>query len=144
MVDIKVTQIRQHGDGIFDIRPLAKKTAADDIQKGDLLKLTTGKVEKMDNVTDDSTFVGVADMKSEDANGPSIISVRLKCIVLAPVESAAYAFGAGLKGNFTNGTLEADGGANTIAHAWETKATTTSLHVMIDVINLQKLFAVSA
>jgi hypothetical protein len=144
MADIKATKILQFGDGKYDRMTLAKKTAADVIEKGDLLKVTTGEVEKTANVTDDSTFGGVCAMDSADANGPQNILFYLRAICEMPMESAAYNFGAGLKGNYTNGTLEADGGANTIAHAWETKATTTSLKVMFDVLNLAKLFTVSA
>jgi len=144
MADLKATQILQFGDGKFDRMTLAKKTAADDIQVGDFLKCTSGEVEKMAAVTDDGTFCGVSAMKSADANGIQNILFYTRCIVEMPMESAAYEFGAGLKGNFTNGTLEADGSANTIAHAWETKATTTSLKCLVDVLNLAKLFAVSA
>ena len=144
MADIKVTTILQFGDGKYDRMTMAKKTAADDIDKGDLLKLTSGEVEKTAAVTDDGTFCGVSAMKSADADGPQNILFYLRCICEVPMESAAYTFGAGLKGNYTNGTLEADGSANTIAHAWETKATTTSLKVMFDVLNLAKLFAVGA
>jgi len=144
MADVKATTILQPGDPIFGRVTLAKKTAADDIQKGDFLKLTTGEVEKMAAATDDATFVGIAAMKSEDADGPSTILVYTQCIIQMAMDSAAYAFGAGLKGNFTNSTLVADGGANTIAFAWETKATTTSLKVLVDVRALGKLFATSA
>lgn len=143
MADLQATQIRQMATAVYGRITLPKKTAADDIQKGDFLKLTSGEVEKMDAAADASTFIGVSAMKSEDADGPQKILVYLQCIVIIDVESASYAFGAGLKGNFTNGTLEADGSANTIAHAWETKATTTSLRALVDVINLAKVFPVS-
>ena len=143
MADLQASCILQPGDPIFGRVTLAKKTAATNIQKGDFVKLTTGEIEVVSGATDDATFLGVCSMKSEDADGPTNLLIYTQCIVECPMESAAYAFGAGLKYN-TNGTLEADGSANTIAFAWETKGTTTSLKVLVDVIALGKLFTVSA
>ena len=144
MANLKATVIYQPGEAIYDRVTLAKKTAADDIQKGDFLKSDGANgVEKVSGATDDATFCGVSAIQSADANGPSTILVYTRCIVECPMESAAYAFAAGLKYN-TNGTLEADASANTIAWAWETSGTTTTLKCLVDVRALTKLFAVSA
>lgn len=143
MADVKATQIIQFGPAIFGRITLPKKTAGDDIQKGDFLKLTSGAVEKMAAADEDATFIGIAAMKSEDANGPQKILVYLQCILQMPVESDSYTFGEALQGNFSNSTLQTNA-AETIAHAWETKNTTTTLKVLVDVVNLQKVFPVGA
>ena len=143
MADLKASAILQYGDPVFGRLTLPKKTSADDLQVGDFLQFDTSGVEKVSAATDDATFIGVCGTLSKDADGPDQILVYLNCIVEAPTESASYTPGAGLKFN-TNGTLEADGGANTIAHSLEVKASATSLKVMVDVVSLQKLFSVSA
>ena len=142
MADAKATGILLFGDGKFDRLTLPKKTAADDLQIGDLLKLTSGEIEKVDADTDDATFIGICGTLSADAAGPQSILVYLKCIIQMPVTSGTYLAGAGLK--WVTGELVADGAANTLAHAWESGATVTTLKVLIDVVNLQKVFPVSA
>ena len=143
MADAQASRILHQADMVFGRVTLAKKTAADDIQIGDLL-ISDGAngVEKMSADTEDATFVGIAAMMSKDADGPQNILIYNKCIIEMPVTSAAYAFGAGLK--WVTAGMVADGAANTIAWAWETKGTTTSLKVLVDVPALAKLLAVSA
>jgi len=143
MADLKASAILQYGDPIFGRLTLPKKTAGDDLQVGDFIQYDATGVEKVTAATDDATFIGVCGTLSEDANGPDQIMVYLNAIVEAPTESANYTPGAGLKFN-TNGTLEADGGANTMAHSLEFKSSATSLKVLVDVVSLQKLFSVSA
>ena len=142
MADAQATEILLFGDGKFDRLTLPKKTAGDDLQIGDLLKLTAGEIEKMAADTDDATFIGICGTLSADAAGPSQILVYLKCVIQMPMTSATYLAGAGLK--WVSAALVADGAANTIAHAWDSGTTVTTLRVLIDVINLQKVFPVSA
>ncbi len=143
MADVQASNISNYGDLVFGRTTLDKKTAADDIQIGDFLSLDTlNGVEKMTVVTEDASFVGIAGMLSADADGPDRLLVFTQCIIEVPVTSAAYVFGDGLK--WVSGELVADGAANTIAWAYETKGTTTSLKVLVDVLALQKLFSVSA
>ncbi len=143
MADLQATVIYQPGDSIFGRVTLPKKTAADDIQIGDFLMSDGANgVEKMTADTDDATFVGVCAMLSKDADGPQILLIYTQCIVEVPVTSASYNFGAGLK--WVTGALVADGSVNTIAWAWETTSTVTSLKVLVDVLALQKLLPVGA
>jgi hypothetical protein len=143
MADLKASAILQYGDAIYGRLTLPKKTAADDLQIGDFLVWTTSGVEKMSAATGDATFVGICGMLSEDADGPSNILVYTQAIIEVPTTSANFTPGAGLKYK-TDGTLEADGAANTIANSLEYKSSAISLKVLVDVVSLQKLFSVSA
>ena len=143
MADLQASNISFPGDPIFGRVTLAKKTAADDIQVGDFLSSDGANgVFKMTADTDDATFVGVSGTLSADATATQLILVYTQCICECPVTSAAYAFAAELK--WVTAGLVASGGANGIAHAWETKGTTTTLKVMVDSMLLAKLFAVTA
>lgn len=144
MGDLQATTILQPGEAVFGRVTLPKKTAADDIQKRDFLKLNAGKVDKMAADTDDDAFCGVAAMMSKDADGPQDILVYTRCIVEVPVASGDYDFGNKLSFH-TDGTLRiASPEAGTVAWAWETKDSATSLKVLVDVLALAKLFPITA
>jgi len=145
MADLKASAILQYGDPIFGRVTLPKKTAADDLQVGDFLAWSSTGVVKVAAATDDAAFIGVCGMLSEDANGPDQILVYLQAIAEVPTESATYAPGQSLSMNASNGTLEtASPDANTLCNSLEYKTSATSLKVLVDVVSLQKLFAVSA
>lgn len=118
--------------------------AAVAIETGDLISLESNSSTLLDADTDDATFVGFA-ISQHTANVamPATLLVGLKGILLFTVTSASYGFGAGLKYTSEN-TLVADGGANTIAWSGEEATTVTSLKTIIDVIAMNKLFAVDA
>lgn len=147
MADLKATSIRQMGDGKFDRVTLPKKTAAEEIEKGDFLVYDGTGVTKMSAVTGDATFVGVSGMDSADADGPQELLVYTKCICVVPAESFAFKLGTGVRFH-TNGTVEQDQDttpANTIAWSIEHHGSAvTSLKVLVDVVGLQKLFGVEA
>jgi len=144
-MDIQAKDIRYYGDKLLGVITLEKLTATDNIQVGDFLKLTTGKVEKVTAATDDATFVGIALTRSDDADGPQYIEVLMEGMIVVPATAAAYNFGDPLTVDPSTGTVVTDGGVNTFCHAWETApAGTTELKVKIDVDDLQKLFAVNA
>jgi predicted RecA/RadA family phage recombinase len=143
MADL-VGKVLLYGDGKHDRvnLPVASATA---IVKGEFVCWEAGYITKMDAASDDATFVGVSEMDHAANAGIVNLTVITKCVVLAPATTASYSFGAALKYN-TGGYLEAAGGADTIAHAWEDNGTTsiTSLKVMVDTYHLGKLFLVSA
>ena len=143
MADL-VVSILQYGDGKFDrvYVPIESGTV---MSKGEAVCFEAGYATAMDAAADDATFLGIAEQAHASAADHSYIVVLTKVIVDSPVESASYTFAEGMKYN-TSGTLEADGGANTIAHVWEQTGTTTmtTLKVMIDTVNLGKLFGVDA
>lgn len=95
-------------------------------------------------VTEDAVFAGIA-LTGHEQNKDyrSTISIVEECEVEVDVVSASYIRGAGLKLNSTaygdDIELVADGSADTIAWAAETKATTTRLLVRVSVWELQKL-----
>ncbi len=143
MADLKASAILQYGDPIYGRLTLPKLTAADDLQVGDFVHWDATGVEKVSAATEDATFLGICGTLSEDANGPQQIMVYTQAIVECPTTSASFTPGAGLKYK-SDGTLEADGGANTIVSSLEYKGSATSLKVLVDVVGLQKLFSVSA
>jgi len=143
MADLQASAILQYGDPIYGRLTLPKLTAADDLQVGDFVHWDATGVEKVSAANEDATFLGICGTMSEDANGPSQIMVYTQAIVECPTTSANFTPGAGLKYK-SDGTLEADGGANTIVNSLEYKASATSLKVLVDVVGLQKLFSVSA
>ena len=143
MADLKASAILQYGDPIYGRLTLPKKTAADDLQVGDFIHWDTSGVEKVSAATEDATFIGICGTLSEDANGPQEIMVYTQAIVECPTTSANFVPGDGLKYK-SDGTLEADGGANTACWSLEYKSSATSLKVLVDVVSLQKLFGVSA
>jgi len=113
------------------------------VLEGQLLIEASGEVDHMDAVAEDADFIGVA-LTGHSANPDDFrdsITVSQKCLIDIDVTSAAYVYGAGLKysagGPTTDYSLVADGGANTIAWAAETK-TATRLLVYVDVWALGK------
>jgi len=143
MADLKASAILQYGDAIYGRLVLPKLTAAGDLQVGDFVHWDSTGVEKMSAAAEDITFLGICGTLSEDATGPQQILVYTQCVVEVPTTSATFTPGLGLKFK-SDGTLEDDGNANTIANSLEYKASATSLKVLVDVVSLQKLFEVSA
>jgi len=133
--------LQEAGDRDRIVIPVGTST---NLEKGDLLSYESGAAVLVDAATEDATFIGYAvNQVSADFSEPDRIVAGLKGIVEYDCTSAAYNVADGLKYADENKVV-ADGGANTIAHAAETKGTTTRLAVLIDVLALGKLFAVDA
>lgn len=117
---------------------------ATEVKPGWLVTLESSTLELLNAATDDQYFAGVAMTgHKQNKDRRSGISLAEKCVIEVDVVSASYVRGAGLKVDGTDSgdsiKLVADGGANTVAWAAETKATTTRLAVTVDVWALQKL-----
>jgi len=133
--------LQEAGDRDRIVIPVGSST---NLEKGDLLSYESSAAVLVDADTEDATFIGYAvNQVSSDFSEPDRIVAGLKGIVEYDCASAAYDVADGLKYSAEN-TVVADGGANTIAFAAETKGTTNRLAVLIDVLALGKLFAVSA
>jgi hypothetical protein len=143
MADLKASAILQYGDPIYGRIVLPKLTAADDLQVGDFVHWDATGVEKVSAAAEDITFLGVCGTLSADADGPQQIMVYTQAIVECACESANYTPGQALLYN-TNGTVANGASANTLAWSLEYKSSATSLKVLVDVVSLQKLFAVAA
>lgn len=139
MADL-VVKIRKYSDGKLDrlMIPIASATA---IVKGEALSYESGNAVKVDASTDDATFIGISDDDHLANSGATKISCIINCVADAPVQSASYTLGQGLKYN-TAGTLEGTTGADLIAWSLEDTATTsvTTLKVLFDVPAIGKLF----
>lgn len=107
------------------------------IEPGMLVKYSANEVTQIDAAADGATVIGVANGKSASGETDKI-PIITKGIFKATVVSATYQFGAGLKWDDSadDGSLVADGDANTIAWAWDYGATVTSLKVYFDFTKL--------
>lgn len=106
------------------------------IEEGMIVKISSGAVTQISAAADDATVFGVANGRS--ANGETDdIPVVTEGFFRATVATAAYEFGAGLKmvGSF-DGSLDADGDANTVAWAWEYSASGTVLKIYFNLMLL--------
>ena len=103
------------------------------IEPGMIVKYSANEVTQIDAATDDATVIGVANGKSASGETHKIPIIS-KGIFSATVVSGTYQYGAGLKydDSADDGSLTADGNANTIAWAWEYGATVTSLKIYFD------------
>lgn len=123
------------------IDELGRETMAHDkalatvLAKGDLGSVESTKVVPLDAAGEDATFNGIVWM-SAGADVTEVIMLK-RCIALVTVDSATYIEGAGLKyssgDNGTEYVFNADGNANTICWAAESKASATKLKVLFDV-----------
>jgi len=114
------------------------------IKAGEFLTWESNLVAIVDDPTDDVYFIGMA--LGASANGETDkIPITPAFIADVTVASAAYDLGAGLK-FAADGSLEADGGADTVAHVWDySSATVTSLRARFDArAKLAKFLTVSA
>lgn len=106
------------------------------IEPGMFVKLSSGAVTQTATVTDDATIFGVANGRSL-AGETDDVPVVIEGYFRAPVASAAYEFGAGLKlVAAADGSLEADANANTIVWAWEYSASATKLKIYFNLMLL--------
>lgn len=115
-----------------------------EIKPGHFCSFEGGYLVLLNAATEDASFAGIA----ATGHKPTVdnldhITVLETCEVEVDVVSGTYTRGEGLKLNgVTSGDsiiLEADAGANTLAWAAETKASTTRLRVRVAVWDLQKL-----
>lgn len=115
------------------------------LEPGDLVSYEGGLAVKMNAEAEDATFLGVCKDKVKLLDTFPNVVVATKCIVDSAVTSAAYTIGQALMLNNASQTLEAST-ANSIAWAFEDTGgvSVTTLKVLIDVVALNKLFAVDA
>jgi len=103
----------------------------------------------MDLVSDDATFLGIANGNIVASTGGAadetagVIEVLLECIIECDSTSATYTPGQDVKYAGENAVVDA-GSNDTIMWSLESKATATRLICLVDVVALQKLFAVAA
>ena len=115
------------------------------IEQGDFLSYESGNIVLMDAAAEDATFAGYAcNQVSSDFSEPDRVVVGLKGILRVDATSAAYTFGQDLMYAAENSVVDAS--ANSICWSIEDTAavSVTSLDILIDVLALQKLFAVTA
>ena len=93
--------------------PIALATV---IEVGNLLSYESRLVVLMDDEAEDATFLGVALAESDNSQSENVL-VMTAGFIDATLVSATYAYGAGLKydNSADDGSLVADGNANTIA-----------------------------
>lgn len=109
------------------------------IEPGMVVKISSGAVTQVSAPADDATVFAVANGRSLAGETDDIPCVT-EGYFRATVATAAYEFGAGLKLKTVNsgidGTLDADGNANTIAWAWEYSASGTVLKIYFNLMLL--------
>jgi len=116
------------------------------LEQGDFLSYESGNAVLVDAATEDATFIGyMVNQVSSDFSEPDRAVAGLKGILRVDCTSAAYTFGQGLKYVSENAVVT-DGAANTLVWSVEDTAAgnVTSLDILVDVLALNKLFAVSA
>jgi hypothetical protein len=132
-------KIRIPGDERLDLVavPVASATV---IAQGDLISYEGGLAVVLDAEAEDATFIGVAEQGSS-VGETTPIAVWNKCIVDAPVTSAAYTIGASIGLNAGGTALEASAD-NTLFNSIEDTggANATTLKCLVDVALLGKLF----
>lgn len=129
-----------------DIVPV-KCAAATVFEHGQLVSFESSAGVHLDAATEDATFVGVVSQASP--SDQDFVMVAVKGVIDIDVTSGTFDHAAGLKyaagGSSTVYSLVADGGANTIMWAWETRTSAvTRLRAYFNVPALQKFFAVDA
>ena len=117
--------------------------AGTQIKVGWFVTLEAATAAIFDAANNDAEFCGIAGTGHEpNFDNRDTITVLERCEVEVDVVSASYVRGAGLKWSAGLGdslVLVDDGGADTMAWAAETKATTTRLKVLVDVWAMHKL-----
>ena len=108
---------------------------AEIINPGVMVTWTSNELVEVDAASDDATIIGVANGSSAVGETDKI-QVVTKGIFQATVVSGTYTIGAGLKydDSADDGSLVADGDANSIAWAWDYGTTVTTLKVYFDIV----------
>jgi hypothetical protein len=140
-----IVKVRKDGNPLLDLAELPGQTAGA-WEVGQLLSYESGDAVKLDANAEDASFCGISlDKKVANVTYPNIV-VLTRCIAEADVASAAYTFGQELMYDEDNDVLVAANGTSTICWSWQDTdgASVTKLKVKFDVMQLGKLFPVSA
>lgn len=114
------------------------------IKPGEFVTWESNAVAILNAAADDAYMIGMA--LGASANGETAkIPITPAFIADCTVASSTYDLGAGMKFS-TDGSLAADGGANTVAHTWDYYASAvTTARLRFDCrANIAKFFDVSA